>query len=69
MAKSITCPKCKQPMRNLGNVSNTIMASWPPQWDEVYVCDKDQLKKTVRKQGELPEPTPDISNYKELNHG
>ena len=62
------CPKCKQPMRNLGNVSGVVMASYPPQWDIVYVCDKDEVKKTVRERGTLPEPTPDISSYKELKH-
>ncbi len=43
----MNCPKCDKPMRNLGNVSGVIRASFPPQWEEVYVCEECKVKKTV----------------------
>ena len=50
--------KCKKghKMKNLGNISNIILASDPPQWDEVWVCDKCMTKKTVRVHGRQSNP-------------
>lgn len=61
----MNCPKCDKPMKNLGNVDNITLASNPPQWDDVYVCENDKIKKTVRKHGTLSFK-PDLSGYKEI---
>jgi hypothetical protein len=66
--RRMNCPECNKPMRNLGNVSGVIFASYPPQWDITYVCDKDELKKTVRQRGATPEPQPNITNYTEITN-
>jgi hypothetical protein len=42
------CPKCKKKMVNKGNVSGIIYTSNPVQWDDVYVCEECQVKKTMR---------------------
>lgn len=42
------CPKCGKNMVNKGNVSQMVYTSIPVQWDDVYVCEKCQTKKTVR---------------------
>ena len=42
------CPKCKKEMVNKGNVSCIVYTTHPVQWDDVYVCDDCQTKKTVR---------------------
>ena len=52
-------------MINKGNVSNTIYTSYSVQWDDVYVCEKCQTKKTVRVYGQdLTQGT--YNNFKEI---
>lgn len=58
------CPKCGEPMENLGNVSGIVMTSMPPQWDEVLVCRKDRTKRTRRVHGTMPEQ-PNLDGYKD----
>lgn len=53
-------------MRNEGNVSGMVYTSYPPQWDEVWVCDDCMVKKTERVHGALFEKT-DLSKYKEVS--
>lgn len=60
------CPNCKEPMKNLGNVTGITLASYPPKWDEVYICERDKLKKVVRVNGSLTE-TLNLRDYKELS--
>ncbi len=56
MSSEILCPVCSKPMENLGNVSGIFYTSTIPQWDDVYVCRDDKVKKTVRKHGYMPSP-------------
>lgn len=62
----MNCPKCKEPMENLGNVSGITLTSYPPQWDEVYVCRKDKVKKTVRVHAQLPPDNSFVNDFKEI---
>lgn len=59
------CPKCKKPMKNLGNISGCVYASYPEQWDETYVCDACKMKEVVRVHGKIYDPTGgrDLDNY------
>lgn len=61
----MNCPNCNKPMKNLGNVSGVVLTSMPPQWDTVYVCEADKVKKTVREHGQMYEK-PDLSDFKEI---
>ena len=65
MSKKILCGVCNKPMKNLGNISCVVLASYPPQWDEVYICETDKTKKTVRVHGALLTKVIDIGDYKE----
>lgn len=59
------CPKCKKEMVNKGNVSGLFYTSLPVQWDDVYVCEKCKIKKTVRVSGQnLTQET--YSNFSEI---
>lgn len=62
--KSINCPDCDKPMKNMGNLSRMIYTSYPAQWDDVYVCHDCKIQKSVRVMGardeDLWEP---IKNY------
>lgn len=64
------CEKCQIEMTNLGNLSGVVMTSYPPQWDEVYVCDNCKIKKTVRVQPEYPDPTGgrNLGDYQEISN-
>ncbi len=64
----IICNKCKRVMKCLGNVNNMVYASYPAQWDEVYVCDKCKTKKTVRERAQMFDPIEhrDLEKYTEL---
>ena len=59
------CPKCKKPMKNLGNVNCLTYTTDPPQWDDVYVCDACKTKEVVRVHGSIYDPTGgrDLDNY------
>lgn len=61
--KKILCKKCKQSMEFLGNISNIIYASYPPQWDEVYICRNCKEKKTLREHGALPSDYSFVNDY------
>ncbi len=62
----MNCPKCNNPMKNLGNLSGFVYTSYPPCWDETWVCHNCELKKTVREHGKLPDTPPDISDYEDV---
>ena len=55
--KLIKCKKCGDNMNCLGNVSGITYTSYPPQWDDVYVCDLCKTKETIREHGEIYDPT------------
>ena len=57
MLDKMTCKKCGNEMEYLGNVSGMIYTSNPPQWDDVYVCDKCKTKETIREHGQTYDPT------------
>lgn len=59
------CPKCGNPMKNLGNVSGVVLASWPPQWNETLVCYTDKLKQTVHRTGSMI-VKPDLEGFTEV---
>lgn len=42
------CPQCKDLLPSLGNVFGVVYTGNPPQWDEVLVCHRCRVKKTVR---------------------
>lgn len=48
------CPQCQRPMQNLGNLSNIVFSSLPPQWDDVYVCHACRVKKSIRVHSAAP---------------
>ena len=52
--KKVICKKCGKPMKYLGNISRIVYTSYPSQWDDVYVCQKDKIKQTIREKGEMP---------------
>ena len=56
------CPKCNKEMENKGNYNGVVFTSFPPQWDELHVCDNCKLKKTVRVHGHA-EQRADYSGY------
>ncbi len=60
----IKCSVCGEPMKNLGNVSGIVLTSYPEQWDDVYVCDKDNMKQVVRKRGQMPPNYGYLKDYK-----
>lgn len=64
MSQQIICNVCGQPMKNLGNINGIVLKSWPEQWDEVYICEQDKMKKTVRVFAKVP-GLPDLSEYME----
>ncbi len=47
MKKQI-CPKCKEPMHNVGNLDGIVYISYPAQWDETWVCHGCRLRKKIR---------------------
>jgi len=49
--KVILCHTCNKPMRFLGNIDKIVYASYPPQWDDTYVCDNCKTKEKVREYG------------------
>lgn len=63
--KEIICNKCKSEMEFLGNISGTIYTSYPPQWDDVYVCRECETKRTIREHGESPSDYLFVQDYKE----
>lgn len=60
------CPKCNQEMENLGNLSGMVYTSNPVQWDNVYICRKDKVKKTVRVHANSPPDYSFVDNYEEV---
>lgn len=64
----MNCSKCGNAMDNLGNIENKIYCSNPPQWDEVWVCHKCKLKRTIRivGSGTLHNSKIDLSEYLEI---
>jgi len=54
-------------MQNLGNVSGVVYASYPEQWDEVYVCHNCKLKVTKREHGAMPPDYSYLRDYKDFN--
>jgi hypothetical protein len=62
--KEVICKVCNKSMRYLGNVSGMVYTSYPSQWDDVYICDTDKTKQTIREHGTLPN-NPDLKSYKE----
>lgn len=60
------CPKCGQPMINKGNVNGVVLTSNPPQWDELWVCDKDRTKLTKRVAGQLVTDTQQLTDPSRL---
>jgi len=65
MNKEIICNKCNKAMENLGNVSSIRYASYPAQWDDVYVCIECKEKRTVRKYEKIIVNTDFIDTFKE----
>lgn len=63
------CPECGKTMKNLGNISGFIYDSYPAQWDEVFVCETDKVKETIRKYDSLPPDYGHIKTYKEISRG
>jgi hypothetical protein len=53
---------CGKEMEGLGNVDNIIYTSYPPQWDEVWICRSCEKKRIRRVYGEA---SPDYSWLKE----
>ena len=55
-------------MRNLGNIGGTIFLTYPPCWDETWVCDECKILTKVTKHGELPglEDYSYLKDYKEI---
>lgn len=51
MKIEIKCVKCGEKMKFLGNISGKVYASYPAQWDDVYICEKCKEKRTVRERG------------------
>lgn len=68
IAPHLHCPECGGVMENLGNVSRTVYTSYPPQWDEVWICESCRVRKTVRVHGEQ-DKRPDLSGYLEIGEG
>jgi DNA topoisomerase IB len=62
---TILCPECGNPMENIGNISGVIYTSLPPQWTDVYVCQKDKVRKSVRKTGDWNKSR-HFANYTEV---
>lgn len=60
------CSKCGRLMLPLGNISGIILTSFPPCWDEVYICTICKVKKTERVHGKFPTQQFDLSDYEEL---
>jgi len=52
-------------MKNIGNVNGVVFTSDPPQWDEVWICEKCKVKRTVRVCSNKW-AYPEVSDYKEL---
>jgi len=59
------CPKCAKEMNNMGNLSWVVYASYPPQRDEVYVCEECKCKKNERVHGYVPQQK-NYSSYETL---
>lgn len=54
-------------MINLGNISNMVFTSNPPQWDEVWVCHTDKIRLAVRVHGEnVKDLAIDIAKYRDV---
>lgn len=58
------CPTCGKLMQNLGNVNGTVYTSYPPQWDDTPVCHGCQIKKVIRRHGQLPPNMDYLDSYK-----
>jgi hypothetical protein len=43
---------CGKEMENLGNISGIILDSFPPQWDETWICRSCKKERTIRVFGE-----------------
>lgn len=61
----MNCPKCKEPMKNLGNTSGKVLLTNPPKWIDTYICEACKLKKDVEVRGTLPHT--DISDYEDIS--
>ena len=53
-------------MKKLGNISGMVYTSYPAQWDDVYVCDKCGIKKTVREHASHPDDYSYVKKYKDV---
>lgn len=64
----MVCLKCNSPMDYLGNIDHIVYPTDPPQWDEIWVCHKCKLKKTIRVYGAstLDSREIDLSEYHEI---
>lgn len=60
-----TCPKCGKPMENKGNVDRRIFATYPPCWNDTYVCEDCKVKKSVFHSNKIM-PEPDYKDYEEI---
>ncbi len=57
--------ECGKEMENLGNIDHIIYTSYPPQWDETWVCRGCKKKRVKRVYGESE---PDYSWAKDYNN-
>lgn len=60
------CPKCKNPMKNLGNIHGVVLGGQPPEWTDIYVCLGCRLKKHIDCVGEIPISLSDIADFEEI---
>jgi len=60
------CDKCQKEMKLLGNISGMIYTSYPPQWDEFYICENCKTKKTIREYGNTQPDYGFVKDYEEL---
>ena len=62
----MTCPKCKAPMMNHGNLSGTMLMTMPPQWRDTYACHLCRVKTVVLVRGTNHGAKPDLTGYEDL---
>lgn len=50
-------------MLSLGNWAGRTYTTNPPQWDELFVCHRDRVKRVVRRMGLKLDLPPDVGGY------
>ena len=62
----VHCPRCDSPMWDLGNLENSVLASYPPCWRNTWACHHCKVKIVKIVQETSPKETDFVKDYEEV---